>query len=214
MAGENSAEQPERYRPVRGADIRIPAEAEDWLICLARTEAKIGARLKRLEDFGKEVEADIAREFQGRERTPELIEEVVRRYWNKITGIRRSTYLHLAADLVADMRYRARVLKKLDSFDLGEGLGHLSDARAVDAAIDFDGRRTVRLRVGAAVREIKFPVVIDAGIWRTGSYEKGDAVTWAGSYWIATRDTAVPPGTADSGWRLAVKKGRDGKDTR
>lgn len=55
-------------------------------------------------------------------------------------------------------------------------------------------------------------MVIDADVHRPGeSYEKGDAVTHGGSYWIAKADTNGTPGKSDD-WRLAVKRGRDGKD--
>ena len=40
-------------------------------------------------------------------------------------------------------------------------------------------------------------------------YERGDAVTYGGSLWIAQRDTNEYPRGEDSGWRLAVKRGRD-----
>jgi hypothetical protein len=62
--------------------------------------------------------------------------------------------------------------------------------------------------------EFAFPVVLDRGVWKEGTYQHGDAVTWAGSLWIAQRDTDAKPDVADSGWRLAVKKGRDGKDAK
>jgi len=55
-------------------------------------------------------------------------------------------------------------------------------------------------------------MVIDSDVHRPGEfYEKGDAVTHGGSYWIARKDTRATPGKSDD-WRLAVKKGRDGKD--
>lgn len=57
----------------------------------------------------------------------------------------------------------------------------------------------------------RVPVVLERGVWRQGDYEQGDGVTWDGSYWIAQRKTADKPGTSDA-WRLAVKRGRDGKD--
>ena len=53
-------------------------------------------------------------------------------------------------------------------------------------------------------------VILDRGVWRDGAYQKGDGVTWAGSFWIAQRDTADKPETSDA-WRLAVKRGREGK---
>jgi len=60
--------------------------------------------------------------------------------------------------------------------------------------------------------EFEFPVIIYRDVWKPGPYARGDAVTWAGSLWIAQRATDGKPDTPDSGWRLAVKKGRDGKD--
>lgn len=58
------------------------------------------------------------------------------------------------------------------------------------------------------------PVVIDRGIYRNGEkYSKGDSVSWDGSIWIALADVDKAgdrPGQPE--WRLAVKRGRDGKD--
>lgn len=63
--------------------------------------------------------------------------------------------------------------------------------------------------------QIPFPVVLDRGVYAEGrEYEEGDGVTWGGSYWIAQRATSQKPDSPDSGWRLAVKRGRDGKDAR
>lgn len=73
---------------------------------------------------------------------------------------------------------------------------------------------TIRMTDGSvSTHEIKFDgMVIDADVHRPGeSYEKGDAVTHGGSYWIAKADTNGTPGKSDD-WRLAVKRGRDGKD--
>lgn len=41
-------------------------------------------------------------------------------------------------------------------------------------------------------------------------YEMGDVVTNDGSMWVAIRDTAGAPGKS-ADWRLAVKRGQDGK---
>lgn len=63
--------------------------------------------------------------------------------------------------------------------------------------------------------EFSFPVVLDRGVFvAERQYEQGDAVTWAGSLWIAQKNTSAKPDTADSGWRLAVKRGRDGRDAK
>lgn len=63
--------------------------------------------------------------------------------------------------------------------------------------------------------ELELPGFVDKAVWKeTEAYRKGDGVTWAGSFWIAERDVPGKPDTADSGWRLAVKRGRDGKDAK
>jgi hypothetical protein len=87
-----------------------------------------------------------------------------------------------------------------------------------DFTFEYDGHRTLTMKFERGdlvkTKEFKMPVMIDTGVYRdTGSYEKGDGVTWAGSYWVAQKDNpAKKPGEEDSGWRLVVKKGRDGKD--
>lgn len=88
-----------------------------------------------------------------------------------------------------------------------------------DLAVEFDGEKTVtfRLERGEVSKEFSLvlPVVVDRGIYADGrAYTAGDAVTWGGSFWVAQKDTSAKPDSPDSGWRLAVKKGRDGKDGR
>jgi hypothetical protein len=84
-----------------------------------------------------------------------------------------------------------------------------------DTELKEDGRTVVFKFARGEVTELhemQFPVVIDRGVYKDGSeYAKGDAATWAGSLWIAQRETTAKPGDGDD-WRLAVKKGRDGKD--
>ncbi len=78
-----------------------------------------------------------------------------------------------------------------------------------------DGRTvTLSFKRGDVVIEKSFiiPCIIDQGVWRHEKpYVKGDGVTFAGAYWIAKREQPGKPGDGD-GWRLSVKKGRDGKD--
>jgi integrin beta 3 len=81
----------------------------------------------------------------------------------------------------------------------------------------LDDDRTVQFLFRSGELEhvvhLKWPVVIDRGVFtEKQTYEMGDGVTWAGHFWIAQRATNAKPGYPDSGWRLAVKKGRDGKD--
>jgi hypothetical protein len=87
-----------------------------------------------------------------------------------------------------------------------------------DFTFEYDGHRTLTLKFERGdlvkTKEIKMPVMIDCGVYRdTESYEKGDGTTWAGSYWVAQKDNPEKkPGEENSGWRLVVKKGRDGRD--
>ena len=82
--------------------------------------------------------------------------------------------------------------------------------------IKYDGERNWTLAyvlTGGEIVERSFhvPAIIDRGLWKEGSYQHGDAVTFGGSMWIAQRDTDAQPETLNSGWRLAVKRGREGK---
>lgn len=96
--------------------------------------------------------------------------------------------------------------------DGADGLG-FSDLQVI-----HDGERgfTFRFARGQQVKEFPFmlPLVLDRGVFKDGTaYAKGDAVTWAGSLWIAQKETETKPDGGD-GWRLAVKRGRDGKDAK
>lgn len=65
---------------------------------------------------------------------------------------------------------------------------------------------------GETVKEARLPVPVDRGVWKEGStYKRGECVTWGGSLFIAQEDTDAKPETGKS-WRMAVKRGRDGKD--
>jgi hypothetical protein len=58
------------------------------------------------------------------------------------------------------------------------------------------------------------PAVLERGVWKEGvQYVRGDGVSYGNQYWIAQRDPLIAeaPGTSDA-WRLAVRKGQDGKD--
>ncbi len=85
-----------------------------------------------------------------------------------------------------------------------------------DLAFEYDGEKTAVLKFtrGELVKEhtLHMPIVIDRGVFSEGKeYAPGDGVTWAGSFWIAQEKTNAKPDSRSS-WRLAVKKGRDGKD--
>lgn len=85
-----------------------------------------------------------------------------------------------------------------------------------DMDIVHDGERefTFRFQRGAKIVERSFslPVMLDRGVFTDGKgYVAGDVVSYGGSMWIAQKETDERPGTGD-GWRLSVKKGRNGKD--
>ncbi|MFU5560292.1 hypothetical protein ACM7V5_04995 [Pseudomonas aeruginosa] len=87
-----------------------------------------------------------------------------------------------------------------------------------DLLLSDDGRTvTVKMQAGDTMIEksVKIASVIDRGVFSAEkSYEQGDGTTYGGCYWIAQKDApeGVPGASAD--WRMAVKKGRDGKDLR
>lgn len=113
---------------------------------------------------------------------------------------RRATDMHLA--------YLERLPKAKDGAD---GLG-VDD---FDVVIG-DGEIVFTLQRGEQRKEkrIAFPDFRDRGVYRQGEvYKLGNGVTFGGSWWIAqANEPPGKPGDPDSGWRLAVKKGRDGRD--
>lgn len=87
------------------------------------------------------------------------------------------------------------------------------DGLPADAIEITQSGRDVTITVGEKSHTIRLDTVIDQGVWKEGSYQKGDGVSFGGSFWIAQEDTADAP-SASKAWRLAVKKGRDGRDLR
>jgi hypothetical protein len=84
----------------------------------------------------------------------------------------------------------------------------------LDFTVTEDGAFLVFAR-GEHKKAFRLPIVIDRGVFKDGTaYRSGDGVTWGGSFWIAQRDTKSKPDANTGDWRLAVKKGRDGKDAK
>jgi integrin beta 3 len=85
----------------------------------------------------------------------------------------------------------------------------------MEEVLSDDGRLIIRrYKRGAETKEFhhRVPMIIDRGVYsEEREYATGDAVTWGGSLWIAQAPTAQKPGQSET-WRLAVKRGRDGKD--
>ena len=81
---------------------------------------------------------------------------------------------------------------------------------------EFVGR-TLRLSFGDGERSktVEFQMATPEyrGVFKESeAYEPGDMVTWAGSCWHCDEPKGLKPGAPDSGWTLAVKAGRPGKD--
>lgn len=80
---------------------------------------------------------------------------------------------------------------------------------------DGDGNVTFAFARGDLRKEfaIRLPRFKDAGVYQpAGVYRKGDGVTWGGSFAIAQVDNPEGKPGESNDWRIAVKRGRDGKD--
>lgn len=109
-----------------------------------------------------------------------------------------------------------KVIEKMVAEQIGTQVGAFIASLRVTSA---DEGRTLVFEAKAgestAKHEVRTGLVLDRGIFREGTeYAKGDGVTFGGSWWIAVAEKATDkPGTSDQ-WRLAVKRGRDGKDAK
>ena len=91
-----------------------------------------------------------------------------------------------------------------------EGLAELKVEQNNERQLTFTAVKTSGLTERLTA---EFPLLIDRGVFLAdATYERGDGVTSGGSFWIAQKATTSRPGDNNSDWRLAVKKGRDGKD--
>jgi integrin beta 3 len=107
----------------------------------------------------------------------------------------------------------------LDGFDGKDGPAGKDGADGLgfeNLSMDYDGERTFTFVVASGDKEKRWPFVvpfvIDRGVWKAGTtYQRGDAVSWAGSLWIAQQETTQRPGDGETSWRLSAKKGNDGK---
>jgi hypothetical protein len=81
-------------------------------------------------------------------------------------------------------------------------------ARLLVDRIAVQEHRIAELTARVAVLEAR-PSIQYAGVWQPGrTYARGHATTLSGSLWICEFETTARPGDgAESGWKLAVKKG-------
>jgi len=95
----------------------------------------------------------------------------------------------------------------VDGKDGAAGLGF----EDMEFVTDDHGRAFAKFQRGDVVKSIRLPGIVDRGPYKTGEdYEKGDAVTYGGSLWIAQEATSDKP-DGSKAWRLSVKKGRDAR---
>lgn len=85
-----------------------------------------------------------------------------------------------------------------------------------DVELDADDPQivtfTFRSETESTSRSLRLPIMVDTGIYRRGvAYRRGQCVTFGGQIFVAQRDTQDEP-LKSQDWRLAVKRGRDGKD--
>lgn len=108
-----------------------------------------------------------------------------------------------------------------DAADLAMLFKHIDEQIAVVIADVFkaasftspDSGRTLHAGIGGNVHEIKTGIPLDVGVWTERTYAAGDSVSHGGSLFIAQCETSAKPGKSDD-WRLAVKRGADGRDYR
>ena len=94
-----------------------------------------------------------------------------------------------------------------DGKDGADGLGF----EDMGFEADEHGRVLAKFQRGDVVKTIRLPGIVDRGPYKSGeSYEKGDAVSYGGSLWIAQEPTGDKP-DGSKAWRLAVKAGRPAK---
>lgn len=63
---------------------------------------------------------------------------------------------------------------------------------------------------GAVLEAIKsVPRIAYQGVWKAGTFVKGDAVTFGGSLFICRADETTDKPETSAAWQLAVKRGRD-----
>lgn len=89
------------------------------------------------------------------------------------------------------------------------------DVDGFDVAQEGKSMTLSLMRDGVVVSQktVRIPGFEDRGVWRDGvDYEKGDGVSFGGSFFIAQKDQPEGKPEQSKDWRCAVKRGRDGKD--
>lgn len=193
-----------------GRDVDM-AEVEDLVAkaieAVPRPKDGASADMDELREHLSELVAKLPRPADGKSVTPDDVAPILENQvakWALEFERRAQDTLQKAIDKVPVPK---------DGKDGRDGVGF------DDLEVEFDGVKTITFKLvrGDVTKQfdLTMPVVVDCGVFKDGHiYTPGDSVTWAGSYWIAQKETGAKPDSPESGWRLAVKKGRDGKDGR
>jgi hypothetical protein len=105
-------------------------------------------------------------------------------------------------------------LALLRGFIVEQVAAEISDVFAKGSMTSPDFGRTWNAAFGGKDHEIKTGIPLDAGVWtEERGYVAGDTVSHGGSMFIAQVANTAKPGKSDD-WRLAVKRGADGRDWR
>jgi hypothetical protein len=129
---------------------------------------------------------------------------------DQVQGQIMSVYGHLLTVQTLLYAYLVAAFKRIGELEQKSLTVDSFDAQVAD------DDRTIELAFGSGeqrqVASFKWPTVLYRGTHKAGQqYEAGDMVSHAGSGWIAQRATSSTPATPNSGFTLAVKRGKDGK---
>lgn len=185
----------------------LTTEAESLLVDLTFSENALRIARENLDKRALEISESVGKDrtevsVAERERLGRVLRDLIRTKY-------RSELASLGAEIVREERRRAKILRKLDAYpQFGES------GPAIDIAIEHDGERGFTIKTGGGrIFQFKLPAIIDRGVWRgDGEYERGDAVTSDGSLWIAREDNPTHEPGKGPQWRLAVTKGKNGRD--
>jgi hypothetical protein len=187
--------------PENGRDAEIDMEAVAELI-----DKAVSAR--PLPQDGKDCDMDVVTHQLG-----ELVEAAIDKLPRAKDGVGLANALKdQAGHLILVMTDGGtKDLGKIDGEPGRDGLGF------DDLNVEQIGERTIRFLLKRGVDEAEFdvtlPVPIYRGVFKEAEvYEPADLTTWAGSLWHLNEAKGLKPGAPDSGWQLAAKAGRPGKD--
>lgn len=177
---------------------------------------------RKIADGIAKAVAALPQPVDGKDADPAVIERMVaERVEKAIAALPKPTNGRDGLDAVEFLRNEKGHLVCTMSDGSVKDLGVINGADGFgfdDLQAEYDGERRLVLRFaqGERVKEFEavLPVIIDRGVYSPGkSYERGDAVSFGGALWICQIEKSANKPGSNTDWRLAVKKGRDGRDS-